>query len=356
MRDRLVLVALLALGFTCGSSNEARAAENAAGWYALGTKASMAGFVPPPGTYFVDVNLYYEGTASAASAVGVALQDISPAARKLNLQGELLVEAKADVTGKVYYNLPSILWVAPQKVLGGNVGFGAIVPFGWKDVNLDLDALATLSLGPPINKTFTRGQTFSLNDSSTEFGDPVLNALIGWHEGNWHWNVSALLNVPIGPWDNSSSSNLSFNHWGLDTTAAVTWLDPKTGFEVSAAPGFTFNWENPDTDYTTGTEFHVEFAILEHFSQKFAVGIAGYHYQQVTGDSGPGARLGNFKGRVTSLGPVMTYNFNLGKIPVSTQLLWTHDFDVENRLKGDLGLLTISFPLSGSSPAPASLD
>jgi hypothetical protein len=225
IRRHIALLALLAGGISIVSV-DAQAAENATGWYALGTKASMAGFIPPPGTYFVDVNVYYEGTASAASAVGVALQDISPAARKLNLKGELLVEANADVTGKVYYNLPSVLWVAPQKVLGGNVGFGAIVPFGTKDVDLDLDALATLSLGPPINRTFTRGQTFSETDSSTDFGDPVLNAIIGWHEGNFHWNVSALVNVPIGPWSNSSSSNLSFNHWGLDTTAAVTWLDP----------------------------------------------------------------------------------------------------------------------------------
>jgi hypothetical protein len=225
IRRHIAPLALLAGGISLVSVH-AQAAENATGWYALGTKASMAGFIPPPGTYFVDVNVYYEGTASAASAVGVALQDISPAARKLNLKGELLVEANADVTGKVYYNLPSVLWVAPQKVLGGNVGFGAIVPFGTKDVDLDLDALATLSLGPPINRTFTRGQTFSETDSSTDFGDPVLNAIIGWHEGNFHWNVSALVNVPIGPWSNSSSSNLSFNHWGLDTTAAVTWLDP----------------------------------------------------------------------------------------------------------------------------------
>ena len=164
------------------------------------------------------------------------------------------------------------------------------------------------------------------------------------------------MNVPIGPWSNSSISNLSFNHWGVDTTGAVTWLDPKIGFEISAAPGFTFNWENPDTDYKTGTEFHVEFALLQHFSKKFAAGVAGFHYQQVTGDSGAGAKLGDFKGRVTSIGPVVTYSFNLGKIPVSTQWMWTHDFDVENRLEGDLGLLTISFPLSGSSPAPASLD
>jgi hypothetical protein len=32
-----------------------------------------------------------------------------------------------------------------------------------------------------------------------------------------------------------------------------------------------------------------------------------------------------------------------------------HDFDVENSLEGDLGLLTIFFPLSGCSPPPASL-
>ncbi len=356
MRSSHSLIALLALSAVGMGSIEAYAAENAAGWYALGTKGSMAGFLPPPGTYFVDVNMYYEGTANATSAVGVALRDISSAARQLNLRGELLVEATADVTGKVYYNLPSVLWVAPQKVLGGNVGFGAIIPFGAKNVDFDLDALATLSLGPPINQTFTRGQTFSETDSSTDFGDPVLNAVIGWHEGNFHWNVSTLVNVPIGPWSNSSSSNLSFNHWGLDTTAAVTWLDPAIGLELSAAPGFTFNWENPDTDYRTGTEFHVEFAALQHFSPKFAVGVAGFHYQQVTGDSGSGAKLGDFKGRVTSIGPVMTYNFQLGEIPVSTQLMWTHDFDVENRLEGDLGLLTISLPLSGAAPPPASLE
>ena len=355
MRSHIALIALLA-SVASMESSESQAAENATGWYALGTKASMSGFLPPPGTYFVDVNLYYEGDAKGASAVGVALRDIGPAARKLNIQGDLLIETKSKVDAKVYYNLPSFLWVAPGNILGGNVGFGAIVPFGSKDVSFDFDALTTLTLGPPISRTFKQGQRFRSDDSSTEFGDPVLNTIIGWHEGNWHWNVNALVNVPIGPWSSSSSSNLSFNHWGLATIAAVTWLDPNIGFEVSVAPGFTFNWENPDTDYKTGTEFHVEFALLQHFSQRFAVGVAGFHYQQVTGDSGAGAGLGNFKGRVTALGPVATYNFNLGKIPVSTQLTWMHDFNVDNRLEGDLSMLTISFPLSGSAPAPVSLE
>jgi hypothetical protein len=44
----------------------------------------------------------------------------------------------------------------------------------------------------------------------------------------------------------------------------------------------------------------------------------GYYYQQVTGDSGVGATLGDFEGRVTALGGILTYDFALGKIPVST--------------------------------------
>lgn len=65
---------------------------------------------------FVSTN-FYSGDASAAAAVGVALLDI----------GNLTLQADVNVDGKVYYNLPSMLWVAPTKVIGGNVGFGAIV-------------------------------------------------------------------------------------------------------------------------------------------------------------------------------------------------------------------------------------
>ena len=85
---------------------------------------------------------------------------------------------------------------------------------------------------------------------------------------------------------------------------------------------------------------------MRHFSQKFTLGLTGYYYQQVTGDSGAGAILGDFKGRATALGALFTYSFALGKIPVSTQWTYFHEFDVENRLEGDAGLLTISMPLS----------
>jgi hypothetical protein len=334
MRSPVALAGLAALAVYGWPTDAARAAENAAGIYLLGIKTSMAGFVPPPGTYVTDINYYYSGDASGAAAVGVALRRT----------GNLTVEADIDLTGNVYINLPIALWIAPQKVLGGNVGFGVMVPSGWKDVNVDIDALAALTL--PNGTTIQRGRHFDFEDSSTKFGDPVLNALIGWHDGNWHWNVGALLNVPIGPWDTESISNIAFHRWALDTSSSVTYLDAKRGHEVSVTAGFTFNGENPDTDYRTGTEFHVEWALMQHVSKTFAFGLAGYHYQQITGDSGAGARLGGFEGRVTALGPDVTYTFMCGKIPISTELKYFREFDVENRLTGDAGFLTISMPLS----------
>jgi len=90
---------------------------------------------------------------------------------------------------------------------------------------------------------------------------------------------------------------------------------------------------------------------MQHLSKSFALGFVGYHYQQVTGDSGSGAVLGDFKGRVTALGPSVNKTFMLGSMPVNSSLKYMKEFDVENRLKGDVGMLTFSMPLSIATPA-----
>ena len=41
---------------------------------------------------------------------------------------------------------------------------------------------------------------------------------------------------------------------------------------------------------------------------KVAGGVAGYAYQQLTGDSGSGAKLGLFKGSVSAVVPNVVYN------------------------------------------------
>jgi len=314
-------VTLLLFGLIGLPNNPARSAEGASGTYLLGSKGSMAGYLPPPGVYLQDTNYFYSGqTNGTLSFAGLTIA--------------------GGVDADAFYKIPTLLWVMQQKILGGNLALSATTPIGWKDVS------AGLSLTGPGGGTISA----NLSDDDAAFGDPVLGATLGWHEGNWHWNVGALYNAPIGFWERGNLPNIGFNRSSIDTSAAITWLDPKIGFEVSAAAGFTFNFENPSTDYRTGTEFHIEWALIQNLSKSFGLGLVGYHYQQITGDSGAGASLGDFKGRVTALGPAINYNFALGQIPVSTSLKYLKEFGAENRLEGDVGMFTLTMPLEVFSP------
>ncbi|MEK1869426.1 MAG: transporter [Ensifer adhaerens] len=297
----------------------ANAAENGAGFYLLGARGPMAGLLAPPGTYFQNDTYFYVGELKGN--------------KQLPLGGEIVGEVDATLIGI----FGTGLWVMPEEVLGGNLGFTAIVPFGGPDIDATLSAPRA-------------GRSASVSDSVFTIGDPVLGAVLGWHEGDFHWTANASVNVPIGDYQKGQLANLSFNRWAGDFTLAGTWFNPETGFDISGAAGFTFNGENPATDYRTGTEFHAEWAVTKHFGQEFSAGVAGYFYQQVTGDSGAGARLGPFKGRIAAIGGTMGYNFKMAETPVSLTLKVFQEFGAKNRPEGTAGFVTIAFPI-GTPPA-----
>lgn len=191
----------------------------------------------------------------------------------------------------------------------------------------------------------------SVSDTVFTYGDPVLGGMLGWDSGNFHYQLGTAVNVPIGDYRKGEISNISFNRWAADVYGAVTYFDPATGWDFSGAMGLTFNGENPATDYRTGTEFHYEGAITRHFNEQFSAGILGYYYHQVTGDSGDGAKLGDFKGQVAALGASVGDNFVVGKTPVAAQLKVYHEFAAENRAEGNSIFATITIPLSFSKRA-----
>jgi hypothetical protein len=343
LRSAVSTVSVLTCALLSMAPTSARAAEAATSFYLLGSNSSMAGFAPLPGTYLVDLNYFYAGSASGSAALSLT----SPKAGvRDGANRALTLDANLNVSASAYYQIPTLLWVAPNRVLDGNFGLSFAAPIGAKRVNADIDAVANLTL-PKLGTSLTAGQRLSLEDGRGAFGDPTVGAFLGWHQGNLHWRLGTMLNVPLGAWDRDRMANIGFNRWAIDVTGAVTWLDLRTGLELSTAAGFTFNGENPATNYRSGTEFHLEFAAMQNLSKQFAIGVVGYHYQQITGDSGAGASLGDFKGRVSAIGPQVNYTFMVGKMPVSTSLKWTHEFDVENRLKGDMALLTLTLPIGG---------
>jgi len=97
----------------------------------------------------------------------------------------------------------------------------------------------------------------------------------------------------------------------------------------------TYNFINPDTQYKNGTDFHLDWAASQFLSKSVHVGLAGYVFQQVTGDSGAGAKLGDFKGRVLGIGPQVGFMFPLGEHTSGYLNLRAYkDFAAENRPEG----------------------
>ncbi len=325
------------------SGERAFAAEDGKSVYLLGTTASMAGMTPPPGTYVSSFTYLYSAAATGSGAVGLTLPQNG---RALPSTANLQLNADVSVKANVALDVFSMLWVAPQEFLGGQFGVGALLPVGNQTVDVNIDARSALTF--PNGRTLARGGSFGVSDNTFAAGDPLAVAFIGWSSGNWHWKLTGLVNVPIGSYNKVDLVSMGFNHWAADLTGSLTWLDPKSGLEVSVAPGITFNGENPDTHYTSGNEFHIEAALMKHFTKDFAIGVAGYYYKQITDDSGSGAVLGPFRGEVAAIGPNLTYNFLVGKVPVLTSIRWLHEFNATNRLEGDAGFFTLTIPLSGA--------
>jgi len=137
--------------------------------------------------------------------------------------------------------------------------------------------------------------------------------------------------------------NLGRNYWGFDTTAASTYFNADIGTEVSIAPGILANTRNDDTNYKTGTEFHLDFMVNQFLFESFAIGVRGYFYRQLTGDSGSGAVLGDFKGEAVGIGPGFIWlpEFAEGKLVVQGK--WMTDVHSEKRFDSDYATLTISW-------------
>jgi len=61
--------------------------------------------------------------------------------------------------------------------------------------------------------------------------------------------------------------------------------------------------------------------------------LSACYYQQVEGDSGSGATLGDFNGRTIGAGPVVSYTKKIGGHDTVFEFKWLHEFETKNRLE-----------------------
>ncbi len=73
----------------------------------------------------------------------------------------------------------------------------------------------------------------------------------------------------------------------------------------------------------------------QFLSETFAVGVHGFYLKQISGDSGSGAILGDFKAEAAGVGPALLWSTKIGDQDVSFIAKWLHEIHAENRLEGD---------------------
>ena len=294
------------------------AAEGGTSLYLLGKRGPLAGLIPKPGWYVTNDVYHYTGDIAAEIPIAGTVD--------------------SGVSADAWVNILQLTWITDTELAGARLALGAVLPAG--RLAVDADASAQL----PVGLAVARGKS----DDVTGLGDPAFAAGLGWKVRNGDlfraWNVYATLFAPLGDYKLGRIANMGANRWGVDVGTAFTFGNFARGRELSGVLGVTFNGKNRDTDYRTGTESHLELVYKQHLPKGFSFGLAGYYYQQLTGDSGS-ALLGDFKGRVAAIGPELGYQFEAGGRTVGLDLRWYHEFAAQNRLEGDAVFFTVSLPL-----------
>jgi hypothetical protein len=300
---RAALALAIVLGVLAGQT---LADEGGVSFWLPGQYGSLVAVPPTPGWAFAMI--YFHPFSQAGAG-----QDIPRGGRV-----DLGVEGSGDllVLGPSY--------TFKQSLLGGTPTFSLFV-----DGGRTVGSVSGSLTGP--NGEMISG---SHSESLTAFGDLIPLFSLAWNRGVHNFSTYLTGNIPVGSYDPNRLVNLGIGHGAIDAGGGYTYLNPKTGREFSAIGGFTYNFENPHTHYKNGIDWHVDWGASQFLSERVHVGVVGYWFQQVTGDSGAGAKLGSFESRVGGLGPQGGYFFPLRGLQGYVNLKGYWEFAAQNRAEG----------------------
>ena len=264
------------------------ATEGGGSTYPIGAENHLAGAAPPPGVYVLEyVNVYSadrlnDGQGNAIPVPGFKVDAVAAATR--------------------------IAWVTDKPVLGGQLVAHTILPL----VNV---------------KVSVAGQS----SSRTGLGDVTVGTGVAWHHSPQLHSVAALdLVLPVGSYDAARPVNIGRNYASLQPLYLVSWIDPN-GLNADAKIGLSLNRTNKDTDYRSGNELNVDYALGWGLGNGWVVGVGGNVYQQLSNDKLNGQSLPGSKGRAYSIGPNLKYDGGKGWF-ITAKL--AKEFDVRARTEG----------------------
>ncbi|PWC82201.1 hypothetical protein TSH100_24450 [Azospirillum sp. TSH100] len=285
---QITAVAVAALsGVLALSAASAWATEGGTSSYLGGSSQFYgAGFPPIPGTYMLSQSNYYS-------------------ANRLNDGNGNRIPI--DFSIRTYSETIRILHITDLKLAGADVVTQLVVPL----VHGNLSVMGH-------------------GDTQTSVADMTGTLALTWHFGP-HSVVTGLdFTGPTGRYKKENALNIGTNHWSLQPTLGYKYFDPE-GFELSVVPRLVFNTKNTATDYTSGNELYVDYAVGWNFGPT-KVGLVGYAYQQFTDDKGQGVGSDGNRGKAFAIGPSLTYSFTPA-LHVSGS--WQRELVAEHRTQGN---------------------
>jgi hypothetical protein len=295
----------------------AHAEEGGSGHYLPGAMASFVDAVPPEQTFIIRGNLiHYKGSVGKTQLLPIA--------------GLTTAGAKAETTGLGL----TAFWRPPVDLgPGWSYGMSATLPFLRTDLTADVSA---------------QGRTVSRSSSTSGLGDLVLIPLMLNQAvvPDFNINYRVAVYAPTGSYQVGRLTNTGKNFWTVEPTVGFVYFGQKNGREASVFIGADFNRENPATRYKSGAQWHIDSTLAQHFPVQgglAGVGLSAYYYQQISGDSGGGARFGDFKAKTAGFGPVASIVTRINGRELIAEFKWLHETGTANRLQGDILWLKVLY-------------
>lgn len=308
---------LLLSGFLCATINvqTTLAAEGGSSSYLQGTYGDFAsGMLGQKGLYVRNDFLYYDASIPFA-ALG------SP--------------ADGYLSQSIWGDLLKLAYISDRKILGGRYNAAILIP---------------IIFGSRVTRNVAGRAPSKVPDSNVSgLGDIYATPLaLGWQWDQHHLNANLSFIAPTGGYDDSRILSAGRNYWSIDPTINYTWLNEHRGRELTITLGYLHNWKNATTHYTTGDELHLDWTLAQHFSERLAIGITGYWYEQTTSDSGAipsGFTATDFDARGAGIGPALAYTPKIAGHNVVVIAKWIADTTAKNRLDGDVFTLSFAWKL-----------
>jgi len=311
----LLATAILTAASMLAPWTGAAADEGGVAFWLSGQYASLAAAPSSPGWSLPTQIYYYRGSADSSTT-------FSP--------GETLTAGLTSSDSPLLFLEPTYAPYTP--VFGAQAALGIGLGYARNIAQVDV---AVSQQGIEQNR----------GDSVWGGTDLTPIASVAWSRGVHNWMTYLTGNVPLGSYDSQRLANIGIGHAAIDAGAGYTYLNPRSGREFSAVAGLTYNWENPSTQYQNGIDSHLDWGVSQFRPANWQVGLAGYVYCQLTGDSGSGDDVGAFKSAVAAVGPQVGYSFKAGGQQWYMNVRGYWEFWAQNRTEGYALFVTLNIPI-----------